>query len=105
MHHQLNRYCPALWHRACRQGRLGRELHNGSVDGAPDVTDRHVLAHGAQTYVNVWPPVARGGNTDINANELVRKECVTSSALGSKIYLKLKIDGGVDFKTFNYKQK
>lgn len=106
MHHQFNRYCPALWRRVCGQGRLGRELHDGSIDGVPDVTDRHVLPHGTQTYVNVWPPAARGGNTDINANEVVIKECVMSSGLGIKIYLKLKIEKGEgDFKTFNYKQK
>lgn len=106
MHHQFNRYCPALWCQLCGGGRLGQELHDGSVNGTPDVTDRHVLAHGTQTYVNVWPSVARGGNTDINANKVGRKECVTSSRLGSKMYLKLKIEKGWEWvKTFNYKQK
>lgn len=72
MHHQLNRHCPVLQCRLCGRARLGAELRDGGVDGAADVTDGHVLAHGAQTYVNVWPPAARGGDTDINANEGVR---------------------------------
>lgn len=82
MHHQLNRYCPVLWCRVCGRGRLGGELRDGGVDGAPDVTDRHVLAHGAQTYVNVWPPAARGGTLTLTLTRELEPESVTSSGSG-----------------------
>lgn len=91
MHHQFNRYGPAPWRRVCGRGRLGCELHNGSVDGTADGAHGHVLAHGTQTYVNVWPPAARGGNTDINADKAVRQECVMSSGLGIRVSFLIKI--------------
>lgn len=68
VHHQLDGRCAAL---RC----LGPELQHGAVDGAADAADRHVPAHGAQAYVNVWPPAARGGNTAVNAKEAGRKLC------------------------------
>lgn len=91
MHHQFNCYGPALWRRVYGRGPLGCELHNGSVDGTPDGAHGHVLAHGTQAYVNVWPPAARGGNTDINANKAVRQERVMSSGLGITVSFFIKI--------------
>lgn len=68
MHHQLDCHGAAL---RCP----GRGLQDGAVDGALDAADRHVPAHGAQAYVNVWPPAARGGNAAVNAKEAGRELC------------------------------
>lgn len=68
VHHQLD------GHGAAGRG-PGRQLQHGAVDGALDAAHRHVPAHGAQAYVNVCPPAARGGNTAVSAKEAGRELC------------------------------